>query len=464
MVSNDWLKHWDFGQEEEEADYMTVLMNRVLFNTASNDAQEEEGKDEKRHSKGTRSKQKDGKDPGTGAGYELLSEKQGMLSLKGRDLQIYNETHRLKSFKIHQSSEVVTHFREYFGFCYEADSALLHVLYSYRKQMLENKLYNLSLLDEEELASASTIEELASYQGLIHVRDLAMMLGDLLHYYRPFGFPLSTSARRYIIMQYDKWVVKNCVETIAFAKNLHFDADNGELEFNTDILNPEIANKGKQAVKTGFFTPCAFSYRAVHDFSLLADIKSEFRSDFVEEKDGFDELMGANKLPKKHNSAFREETVLFTDICVICMDEDAVEDEKESENKKFILATPAELAVADSNAPKKLVASASVPFDKFGAWFIKLDEKLLPRIEAELRVEESKQNEELDEGSGALTAVAAVKEKVKEKKNKERDNEMEREKDKEKSKGKEKGKDGDKDKDKAKKKQTTKDAQSKLKA
>ena len=255
--------------------------------------------------------------------------------------------------------------------------------------MLEGKLYNLSLLDEEELTSASTIEELASYQGLVHVRDLAMMLGDLLHYYRPFGHPLSMHARNYIIQQYDKWVAKNCVETIAFAADLNNDFVDDEVRSTAGSLverNKKPKNEGKQVVKSGFYTPCKFSYRSVHTYSSTLPINMPRPQPLSPVQEAGND---------KH---FREQSVMFTDICIVCMWEDGMDlstgqyGDALVQDPRFVDATPGELAAAKSTLVPKLVADASVQFDKFAAWFMKLNDKLLPRVEAELLVEESRTN------------------------------------------------------------------------
>ncbi|KAJ1441757.1 hypothetical protein B484DRAFT_390537 [Ochromonadaceae sp. CCMP2298] len=81
------------------------------------------------------------------------------------------------------SSPQARQFRSHYSYCRYAEEALLHALSSYRTQVLAGQLLHLSLLDEDLLASSDQL----TYSGHIHVRDLALMLGDILHYYRPYG-------------------------------------------------------------------------------------------------------------------------------------------------------------------------------------------------------------------------------------------------------------------------------------
>ena len=67
-------------------------------------------------------------------------------------------------------------------------------------------LYYFSLLDEELLTSANSPRRLLRYTGHVHVRDLALMLEEILYFYRPQGRVLSEQELRGVLSAYDRWV------------------------------------------------------------------------------------------------------------------------------------------------------------------------------------------------------------------------------------------------------------------
>lgn len=334
----DWMDKWDLEGEDDEGDYLTDLMNRRWFHAAPAPEEEDD------------------------------------------DVSLTNEQ-RLAEFaapkKIFQSSLVATQFREFYSFCYDADSVLLHLLFSYRKQLLGGRLYHVSLLDEQTLTAAASMEELASYQGVIHVRDLAMILADLLHYYRPYGTSLSPAVRKFIIAQYDKWVGKHCVAVV---------------DIGTDIDNPpdrvhNLLNRGITVEEdpadliSGYYEPCSFAYRIVNDFSGYDQLH-------VAKDDDSQPTVASNTAEKEKPKATvarleKDYTVLFTDICRMVMDEEVPNAHGE---KRGFLGAPSLPAAptAAGDAPQKVVADAGVAFDLFAAWFLDLNERLLPRLAKEL--------------------------------------------------------------------------------
>ena len=62
-------------------------------------------------------------------------------------------------------------------------------------------------MDEELLISADSPKLLLKYTGQIHVRDLAIMLEEILYFYRPNGDILVPFEMEFVLMEYDKWVV-----------------------------------------------------------------------------------------------------------------------------------------------------------------------------------------------------------------------------------------------------------------
>jgi hypothetical protein len=47
------------------------------------------------------------------------------------------------------------------------------------------------------------------YSGQVHVRDLALMLEELLYFYRPDGEMLVPTELEFVLSEYDQWVTKN---------------------------------------------------------------------------------------------------------------------------------------------------------------------------------------------------------------------------------------------------------------
>lgn len=74
--------------------------------------------------------------------------------------------------------------------------------------LLPGSLYYISLLDEEQLTSAETPKRLLVYSGQVHVRDLALMLEEILYFYRPQGKLLSEQLMKEVLMRYDVWVAE----------------------------------------------------------------------------------------------------------------------------------------------------------------------------------------------------------------------------------------------------------------
>ena len=69
----------------------------------------------------------------------------------------------------------------------------------------------MSLLDEQSLVLLDTPKKLLSYRGQVHVRDLALMLEEVLYYYRPDGELLVPAELVYVLSEYDKWIEHNAV-------------------------------------------------------------------------------------------------------------------------------------------------------------------------------------------------------------------------------------------------------------
>ena len=69
----------------------------------------------------------------------------------------------------------------------------------------------MSLLDEQSLVLLDTPKKLLSYRGQVHVRDLALMLEEVLYYYRPDGELLIPVELVYVLSEYDKWIEHNAV-------------------------------------------------------------------------------------------------------------------------------------------------------------------------------------------------------------------------------------------------------------
>ena len=69
----------------------------------------------------------------------------------------------------------------------------------------------MSLLDEQSLVLLDTPKKLLSYRGQVHVRDLALMLEEVLYYYRPDGELLVPFELEFVLSEYDKWIEHNAV-------------------------------------------------------------------------------------------------------------------------------------------------------------------------------------------------------------------------------------------------------------
>lgn len=66
--------------------------------------------------------------------------------------------------------------------------------------------------------------QLLCYSGLIHVRDLALMLEEVLYYYRPHSQALTDAAIQRVLSEYDQWVTANAthldIELVSAATTL----------------------------------------------------------------------------------------------------------------------------------------------------------------------------------------------------------------------------------------------------
>jgi len=64
----------------------------------------------------------------------------------------------------------------------------------------------LSLLDEELVVSSDTPHKQLRCTAQVHVRDLALMLEEILYFYRPQGRALSVHVLKEVLRRYDEWV------------------------------------------------------------------------------------------------------------------------------------------------------------------------------------------------------------------------------------------------------------------
>ena len=69
----------------------------------------------------------------------------------------------------------------------------------------------MSLLDEELLISATEPAQLLKYPGNLHVRDVSMLLEEVLYWYQPDGVRLPLPYVRFILREYDSWVEQHAV-------------------------------------------------------------------------------------------------------------------------------------------------------------------------------------------------------------------------------------------------------------
>jgi hypothetical protein len=265
------------------------------------------------------------------------------------------------------SSEEVYKFRHLHGFSTEVDGVLLHILGSYRQQMLDGKLYHLSLLDELNLTNATTMQELAQFDGSVHVRDMAMMLGDLLHYFTPFGRALSAQARRYIITQYDKWVAANCFEVPVFATQRECGAHETVEETHTDGASHE--HRGPSS--TGYYEPCVFAYRTMRDFGASGQLAANLAAAPHE---------SSSTMSSAQSHERTAYVTSFVDICAVIVPDSAAG----NEDRRFVMALPDELERV-RGAPLHRVAQCAVSFNAFCMWFLELSQQLLPRIAKQIR-------------------------------------------------------------------------------
>ena len=81
------------------------------------------------------------------------------------------------------------------------------------------------------LVSRDTPKKMIKYMGLVHVRDLALMLEEVLYYYRPDGELLVPFELEYVLSEYDKWIEHNAVplsadvlQSVAVLRDLHDEA------------------------------------------------------------------------------------------------------------------------------------------------------------------------------------------------------------------------------------------------
>jgi hypothetical protein len=331
VACKDWLDKWHL-EEAEEMDYLTATLNTRLFNMQPTDA----------------------------AGGEEATSNALTASLSTPVL----------------SSEEVHRFRHLHGFSTEVDDVLLHILGSYRQQVLDGKLYHLSLLDEQNLINATSVLELATFDGSVHIRDMAMMLGDLLHYYRPFGRALSAQARRYIVTRYDKWVALNCFEVPVFATQ----RESGEVETSSE--HEEGAQREHlNAASTGYYEPCVFAYRTVRDFGASAQLPA---------------INGGNTPPESSSLASHSHghdrhayVTSFVDICAVLLADSGAD----IDSRRFVSAIPDELERI-RNAPRHRIAHCAVSFSAFCMWFLELSQQLLPKIAKDIRESDWKAQQE----------------------------------------------------------------------
>lgn len=99
--------------------------------------------------------------------------------------------------------------------------------------LVVGNLFFLSLLDEELLTSASAPRQMLKYTGQVHVRDLALMLEEILYFYRPDGDMLVPLELEFVLSEYDKWVTRHAIplaeDVLQSVRDLlASDADGGE--------------------------------------------------------------------------------------------------------------------------------------------------------------------------------------------------------------------------------------------
>ena len=335
IPGKDWKDKWEL-EIDEESDYFTDLMNRKFFHM------------------------------------------QNTVEREKMENEIILKFTRLPA--VFNSSIAVTQFRDVHSYCATADAVLLRVLYSYRRQMLDGKLYNLSLLDEQTLAAADTMQTLSAYTGLIHIHDLTMMLVDVLHYYHPYNLALSLPARKFIISQYNKWIKKNHIEMTAYAQDI-FNPNIADFSASSDISENNFDHFNEHEIK-GYYEPCIFGYRIIRDFNLKHQLLLN-NTDNQEEHE---------KTEKEHVKISKHEKIFsmkFEEICLIVMNKERIHDnneEKEFITTSNIIKTAITTDNIDiNNMEHYYIADVGVQYNKFVEWFLEIDSKLRPRIVQEYR-------------------------------------------------------------------------------
>ena len=116
-------------------------------------------------------------------------------------------------------------------------------------------LYFLSLLDETLLLGVDDPVELLQYEGHVHVRDLALMLEEILYFYRPEGRALTETELQFLLRAYDEWVTKEAIpvqpEVLKTVSFLLTRSTSGGVETpSTKITDEETA---KDSINRGYF-------------------------------------------------------------------------------------------------------------------------------------------------------------------------------------------------------------------
>jgi len=77
------------------------------------------------------------------------------------------------------------------------------------EQQLVSSPHALQMPANDESAESGPAPEssLLQYSGRVHVRDVALMLEEILYFYRPRGTVLTTATVRDVLSRYDEWVV-----------------------------------------------------------------------------------------------------------------------------------------------------------------------------------------------------------------------------------------------------------------
>ncbi len=113
-------------------------------------------------------------------------------------------------------------------------------------------MYFLSLLDETLLLGADTPAKLLQFEGHVHVRDLALMLEEILYFYHPEGRALTETELQDLLKAYDEWVTK---ETVPVEREV-LTAVNFLLTRSTSVVDPSKnleEEKMKDSINRGYF-------------------------------------------------------------------------------------------------------------------------------------------------------------------------------------------------------------------